>query len=134
MQLIKLISGQKMPNTLLWYIDEVCYCPRECLFFCKCGKITQTRLSSVRNGSTKSCGCIRKKIVIARNFKHGYSETGAYKSWRSMHLRIRVNPKYKNRPICNRWSGENGFYNFLSDMGERPKGKTLDRIKNKTDD
>jgi hypothetical protein len=32
--------------------------------------------------------------------------------------------------ICDRWSGEQGFENFLSDMGERPPGKTLDRYPN----
>ena len=29
--------------------------------------------------------------------------------------------------VCERWSGENGFVNFLTDMGERPPGMTLDR-------
>jgi hypothetical protein len=31
--------------------------------------------------------------------------------------------------VCERWLPENdGFKNFLADMGERPEGKTLDRI------
>lgn len=32
--------------------------------------------------------------------------------------------------VCPRWLGDTGFPNFLSDMGERPKGKTLERRKN----
>ena len=31
--------------------------------------------------------------------------------------------------VCNRWSGDNGFENFVSDMGERPsKEYSIDRI------
>lgn len=33
--------------------------------------------------------------------------------------------------VCGRWLGENGFKNFVSDMGERPKGTSLDRFPNK---
>ena len=29
--------------------------------------------------------------------------------------------------ICERWSGVDGFFNFIDDMGERPDGHTLDR-------
>jgi adenylate kinase family enzyme len=32
--------------------------------------------------------------------------------------------------VCERWSGNSGFSNFLKDMGERPKNYTLDRIDN----
>jgi hypothetical protein len=32
--------------------------------------------------------------------------------------------------ICERWRGPEGFVTFLADMGERPEGRTLDRIDN----
>lgn len=33
--------------------------------------------------------------------------------------------------VCDRWMGEDGFINFLNDMGKRPeKGYSLDRIDN----
>jgi hypothetical protein len=32
--------------------------------------------------------------------------------------------------VCKRWTGENGFANFVKDMGERPKGYQIDRINN----
>jgi hypothetical protein len=32
--------------------------------------------------------------------------------------------------VCDRWSGERGFELFLSDMGRRPEGMTLERRDN----
>ena len=48
------------------------------------------------------------------------------------------NTRYKNYggrgiKVCNRWLGEDGFTNFLTDMGEKPEGKTLERIDNNGD-
>lgn len=58
------------------------------------------------------------------------------KTWYSMCERCnnpdcRAYSHYGGRGIrvCSRWNcGIDGFYNFLEDMGKRPKGKTLDRI------
>lgn len=65
---------------------------------------------------------------------HGLSSTRAYLTWQHMKRRC-LNPKlgqfkdYGGRgiTICERWMR---FGNFFADMGERPKGKTLDRIDN----
>lgn len=42
-------------------------------------------------------------------------------------------PKFRNYggkgvKLCERWSGRQGFRNFLADMGERPEGMSIDRI------
>jgi hypothetical protein len=29
--------------------------------------------------------------------------------------------------VCDRWLGRDGFSNFIKDMGERPKGHTIER-------
>ena len=89
---------------------------------CECGNITNPkRLEKLKSGKTKSCGCIKDL--------HGQTNTPTHKSWLAMMDRCvqRNNPNYKGRGIivCERW---NKFSNFLKDMGERPKGMTLDRI------
>jgi hypothetical protein len=34
----------------------------------------------------------------------------------------------KGITVCDRWLGEDGYINFVSDMGEKPEGLSLDRI------
>lgn len=67
-------------------------------------------------------------------FVHGHSisskgKSSTYKTWLAMHCRCKDNSN-KNYggigiSVCERW---NDFDLFLQDMGERPKGKTIDRI------
>lgn len=111
---------------------------------CDCGKFKEIRqdvLTSKRN--VKSCGCLKKLSaaeVGKKTKKHGHSwrnkkSTPTYSSWRAMIQRC-LNKKNKaysryggnGISICERWEN---FENFLKDMGERPAGKTLDRINNK---
>lgn len=75
------------------------------------------------------------------NPKHGHGSrkgrTPTNNSYWSMRHRC-LNPNHEayyryggaGISICDRWLGDDGFINFLADMGERPKGLTLDRIDN----
>lgn len=110
----------------------------ECV--CDCGNIKYVSCSSLRSGSTKSCGCLDHETKINNNLrKHGYTAAGVksrtYKTWSGLKTRC-YNPNNKGHEnygakgvgICDRWL--NSFENFLEDMGERPIGKTLDRYPN----
>lgn len=72
-------------------------------------------------------------------YKHGHARgkgpaTRTYRSWEAMTQRCR-NPNHtayrryggSGVEICADWAD---FMNFLADMGERPEGKSLDRIDN----
>lgn len=93
---------------------------------CQCGKESTVSEPALYHGYTKSCGCIRKK--------HGMSGTKIYRIWSSMRGRC-SNPKHSSYSnyggrgvqVCKRWED---FESFLFDMGENPKGKSLDRIDN----
>ncbi len=72
------------------------------------------------------------------NYRHGHSINGksspTYQSWYNMKRRCQdSNHKYykyyggRGIKVCERWRD---FVNFLSDMGEKPEGLTLDRINN----
>lgn len=66
---------------------------------------------------------------MAGNYRHGMYGTPTYKSWSEMKDRCRhpnhSTGHYENVTYCERWEK---FENFLEDMGERPKGTSLDRI------
>jgi hypothetical protein len=98
------------------------------LCVCECGNELVVPSDSLRSGNTKSCGCLSRGNLL----KHFHYGSPAHTSWRSMKSRC-LNPNSDKYPlyggrgvvICERWMS---FANFLADMGERPEGKTLDRI------
>lgn len=105
---------------------------------CDCGNKIIARLAQLKSGNTKSCGCLNKELTVQRNIAtalHGMTDSRTFVSWDSMKQRcLNTNHKsygdYGGRGItvCERWL--ESFNNFLADMGERPEGKSLDRIDN----
>jgi len=101
---------------------------------CSCGNIKNIRAASLKRGDTKSCGCLRKIMMARKQMKHGMYNTPTYRSWSSMIARC-TNPMHhqwkdyggRGIKVCEEWTI---FENFFSDMGERPKGKSIDRIDN----
>lgn len=99
-------------------------------FSCECGSIKVIRLSYVKSGHTKSCGCLKKEGKIT----HGLSRSSEYKIWGLMIQRCE-NPNDKRYmdyggrgiTVCQQW---HEFSSFYADMGTRPAGLTLDRIDN----
>ncbi len=66
------------------------------------------------------------------NLQHGHTWAGGcsptYRSWVGMKTRCRSREEYSHVNYDPRWDK---FVNFLEDMGERPEGKTIDRIDNR---
>lgn len=102
---------------------------------CICGTKRMIKTSDLRQGKSKSCGCLANELTSSRQKTYGYSNTRIYKTWKSMKDRCN-NPKCKDYKdyggrgikICGQWL--NSFENFLEDMGEKPKGMSLERINN----
>lgn len=67
-------------------------------------------------------------------FRDGRMKHPLYKTWRGLRHKVThadSNKKlycYKDVKVCERWTGKNGFWNFVEDMGPKPDGFTLDRI------
>jgi len=107
---------------------------------CDCGKQTTVSSLHLRNGRVKSCGCWRTETLLKRITKHGESikhDSGAkgtpeYRAWMAMRSRCYSQSNsgwqdYGGRgvKVCERW---NVYENFLTDMGRKPPGTSLDRI------
>ncbi len=108
---------------------------------CDCGNIGIVKSAVLRDGRSKSCGCLNKELARQR-IKHGHNRKGErspeYKVWSGMRSRCN-NKKHKlyeyyggrGIKICDRWNGPDGFANFLRDMGPRPSLKhSIERVKN----
>lgn len=103
---------------------------------CDCGERRTVQRAGLRNGTTRSCGCLQRELASSAKLKHGGVGSLTYKSWNNMVQRC-TNPRntafanYGGRGItvCDRW--RTSFEAFLADVGERPsRSHSIDRIDN----
>jgi hypothetical protein len=99
---------------------------------CVCGKETIVSRHCLIHSNTQSCGCLHREKLMEAIVTHGLHKHPLYQTWVTMKGRCE-NPHatgYENYggrgiKVYERW--RHSFPNFLSDMGERPDGMTLDR-------
>jgi hypothetical protein len=102
---------------------------------CDCGNKLVIAGQRIRNGQSKSCGCLARKQTSQRHKTHGLSKTPEYRAWAKIKMRC-TNPndpnfyRYGGRGVgmCDEWY--NSFEQFYKDLGKRPNGMSLDRIDN----
>jgi hypothetical protein len=104
---------------------------RRCLY---CDKEFYAKVYAVRIGTGKFCS--RSCNAKFNRPTHRMTKSRTYRSWAMMIQRC-TNPNYTRFPdwggvgitVAKEWLGS--FEAFFADMGERPIGKNLDRIKGK---
>lgn len=142
----------RLTVTELAYKDE----GKHCLMWlckCDCGGSVILPTTVILRKRTLSCGCLQRDIIAEHGREYGRLATKSvsrdfayegllrehpnYGCWQSMMRRCDT-PNAKNYhryggrgiKVCDRWlTQNNGFENFIADMGIRPSKKhTLDRI------
>jgi hypothetical protein len=137
------ITGQRFGRLLVLSYAETKGRFAYWLSSCDCGTQLAICGAKLRNGHTRSCGCLQKEAVTKRNHsyvgKHGEAakRTPEYRVWSDLRGRCNnpKNKKYKDYggrgiKVCGRW----GIYaNFLADMGRRPPSCDIHRVNNDGD-
>jgi AraC-like DNA-binding protein len=98
---------------------------------CDCGGEVVTTTSCLTQGHTTSCGCKSREmrdLISNWTYKHGDTGSVEFETWKRIKARC-YNPKSqyyhlyggKGIGMCERWlDTDNGYKNFLEDMGRRP--------------
>lgn len=104
---------------------------------CDCGKYAVVSSGNLKNGNSKSCGCLHIDI-ISNNGKHGHAKKGAFTAEYYSYIAMKTRCYNKNSKAYIRYGGRgikvceswlNGFDNFLKDMGLKPtKSHSLERL------
>jgi len=126
---------RRVENSRDGYVQYLCVCD--------CGNYKIIKADNLRNGHTHSCGCLKKKMMADKQFKHGGTggrhnkQDRLYSIWRSMISRCYFPSAteyeyYGGRGItvCNEWHNDYSvFRNWAINNGYSDK-LTIDRIDN----
>lgn len=107
------------------------------LCLCDCGTISLVQGGNLRNGHSRSCGCLRKELLRKRRTKHGLGNHKLYSVWHGMNDRCnRVNNiSYKSYgargiTVCENWRNNfKDFYDWAITNGYA-RNLQIDRIDN----
>ena len=113
----------------------------EAMWLCKCDcgneKIVVGKL--LRNGHTKSCGCLRPDVITKHGFAKHNQVDRLYRVWKQIRCRC-YNPKVKEYKyyggrgikMCEEWDDYSNFREWALDNGYDENAKwgdcTIDRI------
>ena len=105
------------------------------LWLCRCSCGTEKTITGVNLRRGRSIQCLS-----CAHTKHGMSYERVYSIWTGIKYRCTSHKEYNRNysargiKICERWTGERGFENFIADVGQPPNHKMqIDRIDNEKD-
>lgn len=104
---------------------------------CDCGKVVITHSHLLRNGQTRSCGCLQKEIVSKCNTRHKKCDEKLYRIWNDIKQRTsnKNNPRYESYgargiTICAEWKDDFIAFRTWALSNGYQEGLSIDRIDN----
>jgi len=109
---------------------------------CQCGSEKWIPRKQVVRGKTRSCGCLPREVLVARNRTHGRRRARVYQVWANMIARCtnEKNSQWKDYggrgiKVCEGWRTFDGFYAHVRTLlplgcDDIPVGLFIDRIDN----
>ncbi len=130
------ISGKSFGNWTVISFNRIQWCTAHWNCQCACGTERVVSGKYLKNGNSKSCGCLKASLMSKMLGTHHLTGTTEHRIWKGIKTRClnknnRAYVYYGGRGIriCEKWS--NSFVQFLSDVGNRPSEKhSLGRINN----
>lgn len=138
------LTGQRFGRLTVLEMAEPYISPKgqvQTMYLCRCdcGSIKTIRGYALKNGNTKSCGCLVPELSKIANTKHGMRNTKLYREWAAMKTRC-FNSNFKSFAdyggrgiiVCDEWKDDfQAFYNYVSKLPHfMEEGYSLDRINN----
>lgn len=130
------ITGQRFGRLTALRFEEMRGKNAYWRFSCDCGAEIVTAAANVKQGTSASCGCLRREIKRAALVTHGHSDgqERTYRIWHSMRVRCRTptaaNFKYygaRGIAICPEWEDYSAFLTWALANGYSPS-LSIDRI------
>lgn len=120
-------SGRSKGRSVIW------------LCKCDCGNTHTVIAPMLKNGSIRSCGCLKRDMVAEKNYKHGHAGDRLYRIWAGIKRRCYVekDASYKDYGgrgicLCEEWHDYEKFHEWAMNNGydpDAPRGTcTIDRI------
>ena len=125
----------RVENSYNGYVQYLCQCD--------CGNSKIVKACNLTNGNTHSCGCLKKKMMSAKMFKHGDAgsqnskSTRLYEIWKAMIGRCCCDgssayDNYGGRGItvCDEWRNDYTTFKKWALSNGYQDNLTIDRINN----
>ena len=104
---------------------------------CDCGNIISVEGHKLRNGNTRSCGCLKIDLLRQRSTKYEVKNSRIYHIWQNMKQRCTNNnhpafPYYGGRGIvvCEDWFNNFDAFQLWALSNGYEEGLTIDRVNN----